>query len=71
MGHVVMEPKKKSQRSRRFRAFLQKHSDDVLIFTGASLLVYATAMINLVAMVYLAGAILIIFGVLIGMGGRK
>ncbi len=50
---------------------LRNYLDDVLIIVGCSLLIYATSLINFIATWYVAGAILIILGVLVGMGEKK
>lgn len=52
--------------------FLQKNLDDMLIMTGAGLVVYGAYLLSPVAAVFTAGVFLIIFGVLVGLGtGRK
>ncbi len=55
------------------RAFLQKHLDDVMIASGAGLIVFATAQLSWIAALYVAGGFLLIGGVLIGlgMGGKQ
>ena len=50
------------------KTFLRKHLDDVLILAGAGLVVYATWVLSWVAALYVAGALLIAAGVLIGIG---
>jgi uncharacterized membrane protein len=53
------------------KAFLHKHMDDVLVVSGATLIVVATAVLSFVAALYVAGACMVVFGVLIGMGQGK
>jgi uncharacterized membrane protein len=54
------------------RQFLSRHLDDVLTVGGAGLIVYGAYLLSFVAAVFTAGAFLIAFGVLIGLGsGRK
>lgn len=49
-------------------AFLQKHLDDLLILAGCGLIIYGTYLINPLAVWFVAGAMLIGFGVLVGLG---
>jgi hypothetical protein len=53
------------------RTFLQKHLDDVLILAGSGLVVYGVSMLSLVAAFIAAGIALIVFGVLVGLGGGR
>jgi hypothetical protein len=54
------------------KPFFRKYLDDVLITTGAGLIVYGAYLLSFVAAVFTAGGFLILFGVLIGFGiGRK
>jgi hypothetical protein len=53
------------------RAFLQKHLDDVLILAGSGLVVYGVSLLSLVAAWITAGIALIVFGVLVGLGGER
>jgi Flp pilus assembly protein protease CpaA len=53
------------------KTFLQKHLDDVLTISGAGLVIGATAALSVVAAVYVAGAFLILAGVLIGIGNAR
>lgn len=48
-------------------AFLRKHLDDILILGGCGLVVYATWLLSWIAAIYVAGVILIVLGVLVGM----
>lgn len=49
----------------------RKYLDDQFIIAGLGLLVYATYRINLTAAIYVAGVLLIGFGVLLGLTGKK
>lgn len=53
------------------RISMKKHIDDILIIAGESLIVAATAMINPLVAMYVAGAFLILDGVLVGVGQHK
>ncbi|MBI4928322.1 MAG: hypothetical protein HY835_11190 [Anaerolineae bacterium] len=53
------------------KTFLRKHLDDVLTVSGAGLVIGATAALSVVAAVYVAGAFLILAGVLIGIGNAR
>ena len=53
------------------KTFLQKHLDDVLIVGGCGLLVVATALVSLIGAMYMAGGLMIILGVLVGMGNGR
>jgi hypothetical protein len=53
------------------KTFLQKHLSDVLIVVGSGLVVFATWVLSWIAAVYVAGGILIVLGVLIGIGVGK
>lgn len=66
-----MMQQKRPRRTRRFKVFLQKHLDDLLILSGCGLVLYATSLLSAIAAFFVAGAMLIAFGVLVGLGGRK
>lgn len=53
------------------KKFLRKHLSDVLIVVGCGLVVFATWVLSWIAAVYVAGGILIVLGVLIGIGEAK
>lgn len=53
------------------KAFLQKHSDDALAVLGAGLVIYATAMLSIVAAIYVSGAFCLIGAVLIGLSRSR
>jgi hypothetical protein len=53
---------------RKKKFYLQRHLDDLLVLSGAGLIVYATSLLSAIAALYVAGAVLIVFGVLIGLG---
>jgi hypothetical protein len=52
------------------KKFFERHLDDVLILAGTGLVVYATFLLSAVAALFVAGIALIVFGVLVGLGGR-
>jgi hypothetical protein len=58
----------KNMRKKKPFINLRRHADDLLIVSGAALIVYATSLLSMIAAMYAAGALLIIFGVLVGMG---
>lgn len=49
----------------------RKYLDDQFILLGLALIVYATYRINLTAAIYVAGVLLIGFGVILGLTGKK
>ena len=49
---------------------MHEHADDLLILAGCGLLVYTTWTLSVVAAQYVTAVMLIVFGVLIGMGGK-
>lgn len=53
------------------KKFWRDHLDDVLIMGGAGLIIAATAMLSLIAAMYVAGACMVIFGILAGLGRGK
>jgi len=53
------------------RRFLERHLDDVLVISGAGLVVYGAFLLSVVAAVFVAGGFLIAFGVLVGMGAGR
>lgn len=54
------------------KTFLQKHSDDLFLGTGGALIVFATYQLSWVAALYVAGGLLMILGIVLGIGnGRK
>ncbi len=50
---------------------MKKYLDDIFFVLGAGLIVYATYLVNLIAAIYAAGIVLIVFGVLVGIGGKR
>lgn len=55
-------------RKKKFTLHLKRHMDDLLILAGCGLIVYTTALLSTIIAMYLTGALLIIFGVLVGLG---
>jgi uncharacterized membrane protein len=53
------------------RRFISRHLDDVLIVSGAGLIVFGAYLLSVVAAVFTAGAFMIVFGVLIGLGSAR
>jgi uncharacterized membrane protein len=53
------------------KRFFERHLDDVLIVSGAGLVVYGTWLLSEVGALFVAGAFLIGFGVLIGLGAGR
>lgn len=51
--------------------FWQKHLSDFLILVGCGLVIYATWLLSWIAAIYVAGGLMIVLGVLIGIGGGK
>ncbi len=51
-------------------AFCGKIADDVLILAGCWLVVYATYRLSLTAAIYVAGGMMIVSGVVIGLGQK-
>lgn len=52
-------------------AFLRKHLSDILILAGSGLVIYATWILCWIAAIYVAGAILIALGIIIGIGNGR
>jgi hypothetical protein len=52
------------------KKFLKNYLDDLLLTCGAGLVVAAAAQVSLGLALFTAGLEMIIFGVLIGMGGK-
>lgn len=50
---------------------MRKYFDDILVTAGSLLIVYATYRISLTAALYVAGFLLILFGILIGISWKK
>jgi hydrogenase/urease accessory protein HupE len=50
---------------------MRKYLDDILLLAGAGLILAATAALNLVAALYVAGVFCIIAGVLVGAGQKE
>jgi hypothetical protein len=48
--------------------FFQRHGDDLLILAGSGLIIADTALLNLIAALYVAGVLFIAAGVLVGLG---
>ena len=55
---------------KRIAGFFSNNIDDLLIGGGSGLIVYATYRLSIIAAMYLAGVILIVVGVVIGLGQR-
>lgn len=55
------------------KPFLRKHLDDVMIALGCALIVAATVQLSWIAALYVAGGMLVVFGILagLGMGGKQ
>jgi uncharacterized membrane protein SirB2 len=56
---------------RRFYRFLSAIIDDLLYLAGCGLIIYATAILSIVAALYVAGGLCIVGGVLIGFSRLK
>lgn len=54
-----------------FKRFFERHADDILILTGAGLVIYATLQLSWIAALYVTGAFCIVGGVLVGLGGKR
>jgi hypothetical protein len=52
------------------KTFLQKHLDDILILAGCGLILYGTSLISVIAPWFVAGAMCISLGFLVGLGQR-
>lgn len=48
-----------------------KYLDDVLIFAGCGLIVYATYLLSGIAAMYVGGFLLIVLGILVGISGKR
>ena len=55
----------------KIKSLFQKYIDDLFIFLGFGLVIYATYRISLTAAIYVAGALSIVFGVFLGITGKK
>jgi hypothetical protein len=55
---------------KKIAGFFSNHFDDLLITGGSGLIIYATYRLSVIAAMYLAGIILIVVGVFIGLGQR-
>lgn len=50
---------------------MRKYLDDVLIFIGCGILIYATYRISLTAALYASGVLCILAGVFVGITGKR
>jgi hypothetical protein len=56
---------------KHLRAFLQKHSDDILIMAGCGLILYGISLVSIPWTWVVAGIMCLVLAVLIGFGGRQ
>lgn len=61
----------RNRRGRKFRAFLQKHWDDLLVCAGWGMIVYGVALLNLAAAWIVGGVLLMGITVLMALGGKR
>ena len=50
--------------------WLKSHLDDLLLFSGEGVIIYATWLINPIAALYVGGFFLMATGVMVGLGTR-
>ncbi len=55
----------------KVKQFFSNHLDDILLVTGAGLVIYATSLLSYTGAFYVAGAFCITGSILIGIGGKK